>query len=102
MAARAPERRIAVQWGRPRGDDGRLALYPVDVVIEASARANLLRDVSEVFAKEKINVAGMRVHDMAGEATRLHFTVEVADAARLAQVLAQVARVPGVRSARRR
>jgi len=44
----------------------------------------------------------MRVHDMAGEATRLHFTVEVADAARLAQVLAQVARVPGVRSARRR
>jgi GTP pyrophosphokinase len=101
-AARAPERRIAVQWGRPRGDDGKPALYPVDVVIEASARANLLRDVSEVFAKEKINVAGARVHDAAGEATRMHFTVEVADAARLAHVLAQVARVPGVRSARRR
>jgi GTP pyrophosphokinase len=30
------------------------------------------------------------------------FTVEVADAARLQQVLAQVARVAGVRSARRR
>ena len=36
------------------------ALYPVDVQVEASDRQGLLRDISEVFAKEKINVTGVK------------------------------------------
>jgi GTP pyrophosphokinase len=33
---------------------GRLAcVYPVDVAVEAADRQGLLRDISEVFAKEK-------------------------------------------------
>ncbi|HSN33330.1 MAG TPA: bifunctional (p)ppGpp synthetase/guanosine-3',5'-bis(diphosphate) 3'-pyrophosphohydrolase [Ideonella sp.] len=103
MVARTPERRIAVTWGAPRGD--RPAVYPVDVVVEAGDRSGLLRDISEVFAKEKMNVTGVHtqsVRDGAGGTAWMTFTVEVADSARLAQVLSQVARVPGVRGARRR
>jgi GTP pyrophosphokinase len=103
MAARAPERVIAVEWGAPRGD--RSVVYPVDVIVEAADRPGLLRDISEAFAKEKMNVTGVKsqsVKDARGGTAWMTFTVEVIDSARLAQVLAQVARIAGVRSARRR
>lgn len=103
IAARSPERVIAVQWGPPRGD--RMAVYPVDVIVEAADRPGLLRDISEAFAKEKMNVTGVKsqtVRDSGGGTAWMTFTVEVADSARLAQVLGFVARITGVRSARRR
>ena len=83
---------------------GKLIL-PVDVVVEANDRQGLLRDITEVFAKEKVNVTGVKtqsIKDAHGGTAWMTFTVEVGDASRLAQVLAQVARVPGVRAARRR
>jgi GTP pyrophosphokinase len=103
MAARSPERVITVAWGERKGEGG--ALYPVDVVVEAGDRQGLLRDITEVFAKEKVNVTGVKtqsVRDARGGTAWMTFTVEVTDASRLALVLGQVARVAGVRGARRR
>ncbi|SHM87217.1 bifunctional (p)ppGpp synthetase/guanosine-3',5'-bis(diphosphate) 3'-pyrophosphohydrolase [Rhizobacter sp. OV335] len=103
MAARSPERVISVAWGDRRGD--KPALYPVDVLVEAADRQGLLRDISEVFAKEKMNVTGVNtqsVKDVRGGTAWMTFTVEVADSARLNQVLAAVDRIGGVRSARRK
>jgi GTP pyrophosphokinase len=103
MAQREPERTIPVTWGLQRpGSD---AAYPVDVVIEASDRQGLLRDISEVFAKEKMNVIGVQSHsvrDSAGKTAHMTFTVEVQEANRLQHVLTQVSRVGGVRKARRK
>ena len=101
MASVQAGRVIEVQWGE--GRDGQGAVYPVDVLVEAADRSGLLRDVSEVFAKERINVTGVNSQSTKDRSTAwMTFTVEVADAARLAAVLAQVARVPGVRHARRK
>ena len=103
MKARSPERVIAVGWGVPRAD--KQALYPVDVMVEAADRQGLLRDISEVFAKEKMNVSGVKtqsVKDAQGGTAWMTFTIEVADSARLAHVLGLVQRVAGVRSARRK
>lgn len=103
MAARSPERVIAVAWGAPRGD--RPALYPVDVIVEAADRQGLLRDISELFAKEKMNVTGVKtqsVKDSGGGTAWMTFTIEVADAARLAHVLGLAGRIAGVRSVRRK
>jgi GTP pyrophosphokinase len=101
MALGAPERLIAVTWGdRPEGGH-HAALFPVDVSVSATDRQGLLRDISEVFTKEKMNVTGVKTQSLRGVASML-FTVEVANAARLAAVLTQVAHVPGVSSARRR
>lgn len=103
MSARAPERVISVAWGVPRGD--KAALYPVDVIVEASDRQGLLRDISELFAKEKMNVTGVQtrsVKDSQGGTAWMSFTIEVADSARLAHVLGLVGRVAGVRSVRRK
>ena len=103
MAARAPERVIPVAWGAPRGGDK--SLYPVDVMVEAADRQGLLRDISELFAKEKMNVTGVKtqsVKDSGGGTAWMTFTIEVADAARLAHVLGLAGGISGVRSVRRK
>jgi GTP pyrophosphokinase len=65
----------------------------------------LLRDISEVFNKEKMNVIGVQtqtVGDKRGGMAWMTFTVEVSESSRLAHVLSLVVAVPDVRSARRR
>jgi GTP pyrophosphokinase len=99
IAGRSPERVIEVEWGRPKGGDA--PVYPVDVAIEASDRQGLLRDISEVFAKEKMNVVGVQTQSVKGTAW-MTFTVEVADSQRLRKVLMLVRDVAGVGTARRR
>jgi GTP pyrophosphokinase len=98
MASKAPERVIEVEWGTPKGG---ATVYPVDVRIEAADRQGLLRDISDVFAREKTNVIGVQTQSVKGSAW-MTFTVEIGDSARLAHVLSMVAAVPGVRFARRR
>ena len=103
MAGGSPDRVIEVEWSQPKSSDG--LVFPVDVSVEAADRQGLLRDISEVFAREKMNVIGVQttsVKDNRGGTAWMTFTVEVADSGRLAQVLAVVAGVGGVRSARRR
>ena len=113
IAARHPDRVIAVDWGAGSGAAGAkgsrstaaTSLYPVDVTIEAADRQGLLRDISEVFTRERVNVTGVQtrsVRDAAGSTAFMSFTVEVDDARRLTPVLRQVTQVNGVRSARRR
>ena len=103
MAQRAPERVIAVAWGAPRGD--KPAVYPIDVLVQAADRQGLLRDISEVFTKEKMNVTGVNsqsVRDGSGATASMTFTIEALDSARLAHVLGLVQRISGVRLARRK
>ncbi len=101
MAMQQPERVIPVAWGVAQAD----ALYPVDISIEAADRPGLLRDISEVLIKEKVNVTGVNtqsIKDAGGGTAQMTFTVELGNAARLAQLLRNVALVSGVRHARRR
>ena len=108
MTSDSPGRVIDVAWGRPAsGATERTAVYPLDVLIEAGDRQGLLRDISELFSKARINVTGVRTQSAkdtqrGGSTAWMTFTVEATDTAHLAQVLAQVARVPGVRHARRK
>ena len=103
MAARHPERVVEVDWGTPA--QGREAAYALDVQVEATDRPGLLRDLSEVFAKERMHVTAVNSHatvDSRGRIARMNFTVEAPDAARLQGALAALRGVAGVRMARRR
>ena len=103
MGSGSPDRVIEVAWGGQQAAAG--ALYPVDVAIEATDRQGLLRDISEAFSKEKMNVIGVQtqsVKDNRGGTAWMTFTVEVGDSGRLNHVLGVVADVSGVRAARRR
>jgi GTP pyrophosphokinase len=99
LIARNGERVIDVQWGQSKSEGG--AMYPVDVTVEAADRQGLLRDISEIFTKEKMNVTGVQTQSVKGTAW-MTFTVEISDSGRLGKVLAIVAELRGVRSARRR
>ena len=99
MILRSGDRCIDVAWGSAGGKEG--GVYPVDVAVEAQDRQGLLRDISEVFAKEKMNVIGVQTQSIKGTAW-MTFTVEVSESGRLAKVLGIVGELAGVRSARRR
>jgi GTP pyrophosphokinase len=95
MAARNPERVIDAQWGGKQ--DG---VYATDLLVEANDRQGLLRDISDVLSKEKINVTAVKTLSKSGIA-RMAFTVELANADQLKRVRVLVGEVAGVASVRR-
>ncbi len=96
MRAREPERLISADWGAPRDE-----VFPVDVVLEAIDRQGLLRDVTEIFSRERINVTAANTLTRNHE-SRMAFTLEVRSLDVLAHALDLVRDVPGVMSAGRR
>ncbi len=96
MRAREPERLISADWGAPRDE-----VFPVDVVVEAMDRQGLLRDITEILSRERINVTAANTLTRNLQ-SRMAFTLEVRGLDALARALALVADVPGVVSAARR
>ena len=96
MRATQPERLITADWGTPRDE-----VFPVDIVVEAMDRQGLLRDISEILSREKINVTAANTLSRNMQ-TRMAFTVEVQSIAALKRALALVADVRGVTGAVRR
>ncbi|MGO4475235.1 bifunctional (p)ppGpp synthetase/guanosine-3',5'-bis(diphosphate) 3'-pyrophosphohydrolase [Massilia sp. 2TAF26] len=96
MASKAPERVIETEWGRADKE----TVYPIDIFILASDRQGLLRDISEVLAREKINVIGVNTQSAKGFA-RMVFTAEIGSTGQLQKALAAIGEVSGVQEARR-
>ncbi len=97
VAALHPERVIEADWSAsaPEGE-----VYGVDIQVDAQDRQGLLRDISDVLARERLNVTAVRTQSKHG-AAEMVFTVEVADLKRLNQALHYIQQVNGVVSARR-
>jgi GTP pyrophosphokinase len=95
MEAMHPERVIETEWGGQT--DG---IFAVDIVVDAHDRQGLLRDISEVFAREKINVIAVNTQSKHGTAL-MGFTAELSNIAQLKRTLALIHEVPGVVGARR-
>ncbi len=96
MSAQAPERVIHTAWGKP----GAETVYPVDIFVWAGDRHGLLRDISEIFLREKINVIGVSTQSAKGQA-RMAFTAEIGSTAQLMKALNVIREVEGVQEARR-
>lgn len=90
------DRLLAASWGTKGGGH-----YEVDIDIEANDRQGLLRDVSDVFTREKINVTAVSTLSR-GLQAGMRFTVQIADLGQMNRILALVQEVPGVAWARRR
>ena len=71
-----------------RGARVRMRVYPVELLVMAQDRPGLLRDVSEVFAREKLNVVGVNSSSTKGEA-RMLFTVEIGGSSDISHVLSR-------------
>ncbi len=90
------ERVIAADWGKT-GE----SRFPVDVEIVAGSHPALMRDILDIFTREKVRVLSSTSfsHDLNA---RMAFTLEVGDQGQLKRLLALVRDIQGVESARRR
>ncbi len=96
MVLRAPERMVQTTWGDQPAD----TVYPVDVFVQALDRQGLLRDISDIFLREKINVIGVSTRSSKGQAF-MSFTGEISSTAQLQRALTIIREVKGVMEVRR-
>jgi GTP pyrophosphokinase len=96
---RTPESRrdrvLTAQWGGSKGEH-----FSVDIEVVAYDRQGLLRDISELFSREKINVTKVNTLSKHNQAN-MQFSIEIADLEQLSRLLAMLHQVPNVVSARR-
>ena len=96
---RMPEDRrnrvLTAQWGGNKGDH-----FSVDIAVLAYDRQGLLRDISELFSREKINVTKVNTLSKNNQAD-MQFAIEITNLEQLSRLLALLHQVPNVVSARR-
>ncbi|MDN7183568.1 bifunctional (p)ppGpp synthetase/guanosine-3',5'-bis(diphosphate) 3'-pyrophosphohydrolase [Caballeronia sp. SEWSISQ10-4 2] len=101
MAERSPERVLETAWSADVMSGRGSSVYPVDLAVESNDRQGLLRDISEVFAREKMNVTGVKTQSRRNVAY-MQFTVEVSSAAQIQRACSLLSEVQGVVRASRR
>ncbi|WP_158934328.1 bifunctional (p)ppGpp synthetase/guanosine-3',5'-bis(diphosphate) 3'-pyrophosphohydrolase [Burkholderia sp. S171] len=101
MAERSPERVLETAWSADVMSGRGSSVYPVDLAVESNDRQGLLRDISEVFAREKMNVTGVKTQSRRNVAY-MQFTVEVSSAAQIQRACLLLGEVQGVMRASRR
>ncbi len=95
LSAMHPERVIETDWGGQT-----TGVFPIDIVVDAHDRQGLLRDISDIFAREKLNVIGVNTQSKGGKA-HMSFTVEISNLQQLQRTLALIHEVDGVVGVRR-
>ena len=95
LAALHPERVIETDWGVQT-----TGVFAADIIVDAHDRQGLLRDVSEIFTREKLNVTGVNTQSKQGKA-HMSFTVEITNLQQLQRTLTLIHEVEGVVGVRR-
>ena len=98
--ARLPEERrnrvLSAQWGNSQP-----SCADVDIEVEAHDRQGLLRDISDLFAREKVNATKANTMTRNNLAL-MQFSIEISELEQLNRLLALIQQVPNVIAARRR
>lgn len=98
--ARLPEVRLnrvlGAQWGNYQD-----VSTNVDIEVKAHDRQGLLRDISDLFAREKVNATKANTMSRNNLAL-MQFSIEISDLEQLSRLLALIQQVPNVTVARRR
>lgn len=96
LSNESAKRLVKADWGSL--NDKR---YPVDVIIEAHDRQWLMRDISDILSREKINVVAINAQSRHVNAM-IQLTLEVSGVAQLDRALALIKGIPGMISAARK
>jgi GTP pyrophosphokinase len=89
------ERVLGAQWGGKKETH-----IAADIAVLAQDRQGLLRDISELLSREKINVTRVNTLSQNDQAS-MQFSIEIADLQQLSRLLALLNQVPSVLSANR-
>jgi GTP pyrophosphokinase len=85
------ERLIEVKWGASSE-----RTYPVLIEVTAYDRAGLLRDITALFANERINVLGVNTITDKQQIAHMTFTVEISNVEILSRILVLIDQIPNV------
>ena len=91
-----PDRMIEVEW-----DASGATEFRVEIVVEASDRMGLLKDVTIAVGDSGANILSAATQVSSSGLARLRFLVAISDASLLDSLLASISRVPSVYDARR-
>ncbi|GHD63081.1 RelA/SpoT family protein [Jeongeupia chitinilytica] len=91
LATEAPERLIKADWGTTQAG----GVFSTDILVEAQDRTSLLRDLSDVMSREKINVTAVNTLSR-DTLARMRFTVEIQRVDDLPRIFTRLNEVPGV------
>jgi GTP pyrophosphokinase len=92
----ATERLITSEWG----SDATQGRFPVDVEVRGGSQPDLMRDILDVFSREKVRVAAATSQTRDLDA-RMFFTLEVNGLEQVRRLLGLISEMPAVASARR-
>jgi GTP pyrophosphokinase len=96
MVYKNPERLIETTWGNVQD-----MVYAIDIMVIAQDRQGLLRDISEVLSKEKMNVIGVHTVSQKSHA-KMQFTVEIKQTQQVDSAMYAIRQVSGVLEVRRK
>jgi GTP pyrophosphokinase len=98
LRIKSPARVLAITWGKMGSSE-----FPVEIEVQAFDRRGLVRDVSAALADDKISIRGMStVVDQRDNVAHMRIEISITGLPQLSQVLARIAQLPNVVSARRK
>jgi GTP pyrophosphokinase len=98
LRTKSPARVLAITWGKTGSNE-----FPVEIDVQAFDRRGLVRDVSAALADDKISIRGMNtVTDKRDNVAHMRIEISITGLPQLSQVLARIAQLPNVISARRK
>ena len=86
-----PDRVLQAAWAEQKTGGG----FTLDVRLRAFDRQGLLRDVSDVFTRERVDVLRVNTESV-GEYARMAMTVRIREAAQIGRLVARLGHVQGV------
>jgi GTP pyrophosphokinase len=91
LAKYNPDRILRAAWAETRSEGG----FMVDVRLKAFDRQGLLRDVSDIFTKERVDVLRVNTESI-GEYANMRLTVRVKEAAQVGRLINKLGQVQSV------
>ncbi|MBU2985912.1 GTP diphosphokinase [Saccharophagus degradans] len=96
--ANEPSRIIAVDWA-----EAPKQLYSAVIALEAFDRHGLLRDITTLLDRERVNVSAMQtISDKDKNTVEMTITIEISDFGALSRVFAKLSQLPNVTEVRRK
>jgi GTP pyrophosphokinase len=97
LSTKSPARILPVAWGTAAAE------FPADIEVQAFDRRGLVRDVSAALADEKISIRSMNtLTDRRDNVAYMQIGILITGLPQLSRVLARIAQLPSVLSARRK
>ena len=91
------ERLVEVNWSGEK-----LETYPVELLVSAFDRHNLLHDITTVMSDLKVNLLAVKLDTDAQEnIATINLSIEVSDIQRLSKILQRIEQIPNVTDVRR-